>query len=231
MEVYYENLITVMAKVDIGISKVYEEFAKAFSFVMLSNEKMKSLHSKNCFKNYTFNNPYPIEQDKLYHAGRIYMVNFRTPNLEFAVAMKAHMVSAQGCFKVLAVELRQYELKPITKLLTLTPVVSTVENRCWVKADGIGLLSERLHSNAVKKAKALDESFTEPPELFFERVELLNEKPIVIPYKNTSILAHKLRLCVKPDSWAQELAATVLACGALEKNSLGFGYLIIDKRG
>jgi CRISPR-associated endoribonuclease Cas6 len=230
MDAYWEIIFTVIYKEDIAFKRVQEAIANFISSAMLADDKLKALHPQNRFKFYTFSSPHPIEQDKVYHSGRVYVINLRTPNADFAETLKAHIHTIQGPFKVLAAELRLYRRKPISELLTLTPVISTVNNKCWVRSDGIGLLAERLHSNAVKKKKTLDDSFKEPPEHFFDRIELLNEKPIIVTYKNSVLLGHKLRIYIKPHEWAQELASTVLASGILEKNAIGFGYAIIDNK-
>lgn len=156
----------------------------------------------------------------------MYCFNLRTLDLKFALAMKKYLPMAKGVARVVSIELRNSIQPYISELISLTPVICTVNNRCWMPENGLGLLAERLHRNAVKKLKTLDASFATRDEYFFEHIGMLNKKPICITYKGkgTVLLGHKVHLRVKPYSWAQQLAFTTLAVGLSEKNSLGFGY-------
>jgi len=225
---YYEILSTVQFKEDIPVREVQSALAELINNSMLFDEQLKELHHQNKFKFYVFCAPYPLEADRIYHKGRMYCFNLRTLDLKFALKIKQYLPKAKGQAKVIASELKNYSPKPITELLTLTPIVCTYNNRCWLPENGLGLLSERLHVNALKKCKALDAAFAEPEEFFFEHIELLNNKPIVTSYKDKGavLLGHKVSLRVKPNPWAQQLAFTALAVGLAEKNSLGYGYCL-----
>ena len=134
------------------------------------------------------------------------------------------MQMPHSIFKVMSVEIRQHSYWFITTLESLTPVVSTVDNRYWVPEDGINLLMKRIHDNAVKKYKTFFGEMEEPKENFIESIQILNEKPIKVKYKKASLLGHKVCLSVKSDEVSQKLAFTIMGCGLLEKNSIGFGY-------
>lgn len=226
---FYELVVTIHLHQDIPAKSIQEALSKHISAAMYKNAHLKSLHEQNCFKLYNYCSPAPLESDRVYHQGRLYTFHLRTPDITFACAMKTYIPTVNSSFKVVSVELRQYTRQLISELVTLTPIICTMDNRCWLPQDGIGLLSERLHKNAVKKCKLLDNSFAESTELFFSHIELLNEKAIVVPYKNTTLLGHKVKLVVNPDDISQKLGFMVLAAGALEKNSLGFGYVINNK--
>ena len=228
---YIELIITIQPISNIAVRNIQESLTTYFNSAMLADPNLKELHHQNKYKSYVFSSPHPLEKDKVYHSGRLYVVNFRTPDPLFAAAIRAVLPYAQGNFKLISSEIRNYENRPVEKIINLNPAICTVsQNHCWLSEDGISLLSDRIHSNAVKKAKSLDTTFAEPPEYFFERVELLNDKAIAIAYKGTVLLGHKLRLHILPDCWAQQLAFVALSCGILEKNSLGCGYCIIDKK-
>lgn len=228
---YIEIIITIQPISNVAVRNIQESLATYFNSAMLADTHLKELHHQNKFKNYVFSSPYPLEKDKVYHSDRLYVVNFRTPDPLLAAAMRAVLPYAQGDFKLISSEVRNYEHRSVEKIVTLSPTICTVsQNHCWLQEDGLSLLSDRIHSNTVKKAKALDPTFAEPPEYFFERIELLNDKAISISYKGTVLLGHKLRLHILPNSWAQQLAFVSLSCGVLEKNGLGCGYCIIDKK-
>lgn len=224
---YYEVVSTIRFDKDVPTREVQSGLAGLISNAMLSDEQLKAIHPQNRFKPYVFCAPYPLEPDRIYHRDRMYCFHLRTQDLSFALAMKDYLPRAKGVAKVVSIELRNYPQKHISEIVSLTPIICTVNKRCWMPENGLGLLAGRLHTNAIKKRKALDASFVEPDELFFERIELLNRKPIIMDYKGTTLLGHKVRLSVKPNEWAQQLAFTVLDSGLAEKNALGFGYCIL----
>lgn len=228
---YYEILSTIQFNHDIPANEVQSTLAELIYNSMLFDKQLKELHHQNVFKHYVFCAPYPLEADRVYRKGRMYCFNLRTLNLNFALKMKQYLPKAKGLARVISTELKNYTQKPIMELITLTPIICTINNRCWLPENGLGLLSERLHVNALKKYKALDTSLTEPEEFFFEHILMLNKKPIVTSYKGKGavLLGHKVRLSVKPNPWAQQLAFTALAVGLAEKNGLGFGYCIAGR--
>jgi CRISPR-associated endoribonuclease Cas6 len=226
---FHEVLSTIQFHEDLPVRDVQYGLAKLISSSMANDELLKELHHRNCFKLYTFCAPYPFEKERVYRKGRMYCFNLRSPDLKFVLAMKKYLPKVKGIAKVIAVELRSYKQSHIEELISLTPIVCTFENRCWMPEDGLGLLAERLHHNVLKKYQLQDPSFTVHGELFFDQIELLNKKPIVVAYKNTVLLGHKLRFRVKPHEWAQQLAFTALGGGLLEKNSMGFGYCITGR--
>lgn len=226
MDGYFEVLSTIRFERDVPMREVQAGLAGLANNALLFDEQLKAVHRQNRFKLYVFCAPYPLEPDRIYHKGRMYCFNLRTLDSIFAIKMRNYLPRAKGVAKVVSTELRNYPQTHISELVSLTPIVSTVNNRCWMPENGLGLLADRLHNNAVRKCKALDASFAEPDEPFFERIELLNSKPIIVSYKGTSLLGHKVRLGVRPAKWAQQLAFTALVAGLGEKNALGFGYCL-----
>lgn len=226
MDVYYELLCTIQFKEDISVNQVQSSLAKFISNGMLFTQELKEMHEQNIYKPYVFSLPYPRENDRIYRQNRIYCFNLRTTKLDFAVAMKNYLPKAQGNVRTFAIELRNYTQPFISELISLTPIICTVENRCWMPENGLALLASRLHINAVKKCKVQNANFVEPDEYFFELIELINKKPIGMSYKGTTLLGHKVQLKIKPQQWAQQLAFTVLGQGLGEKNAIGFGYCL-----
>lgn len=170
---YYEILSTVRFNQDVFASEVQSALAHLTNNSMIFDEQLKELHHQNTFKHYVFCAPYPLEADRIYRKGRMYCFHLRTLSLEFALKMKKYLPKAKGTVKVISTELNNYIKKPITELVTLTPIICTYNNRCWLPENGLGLLSERIHVNALKKCKALDASFTAPEELFLSILKCL----------------------------------------------------------
>lgn len=223
---FYEVVSTIRFEKDVPMREVQSSLAGLLSNALIFDEQLKALHHHNRFKPYVFCAPYPLEPDRIYRMGRIYCFHLRTLDLSFALAMKAYLPRAKGVAKVVSIELRSYPQTHISKLVSLAPIICTVDKRCWMPENGLGLLADRLHTNTVRKYKTLEASFAEPDEPFFERIELLNRKPVIVGYKGTSLLGHKVHLSVKPNGWAQQLAFIALGRGLGEKKALGFGYCI-----
>lgn len=228
--IYFELKISVQLKEDICHDKSYEALSKFISNVMLQDESLKEYHQEKFVKGYVFASLFPIEMDKVYKSGRVYLLHLRSLSLEFALKLKQCMeMSHDIVFKLLACQMSSYLLKPITQLKTLTPIVCTLDSgRYWTKEDGIKLLMERINTCAVKKYKRYIGELEEQGEGFIESIELLNHKPIKIPYKSTSLIGNKIIISCKSDEYSQKLAFTILAAG-LEKGSLGMGYFIMDR--
>ncbi|HBC91790.1 MAG TPA: CRISPR-associated protein Cas6 [Pelotomaculum sp.] len=223
---FYEVVSAIRFEKDVPMREVQSGLAGLSSQAMTFDEQLKTMHHQNRYKPYVFCAPYPLEPDRIYRKERMYCFHLRTRDLGFASAMKAYLPRAKGIAKVISIELRSYLQTHINELISLTPIISTLNNRCWMPENGIGLLADRIQMNAVKKCKAQDVSFVEPDELFFERIDLLNRKPVIVSYKGTSLLGHKVRLAVKPNAWAQRLAFIALSGGVCEKNAIGFGYCL-----
>lgn len=226
---YYEAKISICLKNDIQQELMHQAISKTINSAMLKDEALKQLHKTNSFKGYCFCSPYPVEASKIYLAKKVYLFRLRSINLNFILKIKNLLPKSDEYFKVLAFELYNCRQKYVDKLMTLTPAVSTLYTRNWVKEDGLEILMANIHNNAVKKAKFFYEKFQEPSENFIQCITQTNKKAIKIPYKETSIIANKFEIIPKSDDVSQELAQTILGCGVLEKNSIGLGFCIVSK--
>ncbi|MDF2821881.1 MAG: associated protein Cas6 [Clostridiales bacterium] len=228
--IYFELKISIQLKEDVIYEKSYQALSKFISHVMLQDESLKEYHQEKFVKGYVFTSLFPIEKDKIYKSGRVYIMHLRSLNLEFILKLKKYMErSHDTVIKVLAIQMSNYLLKPIIQLKSLTPIVCTLDSgRYWTKEDGIKLLMERINTCAIKKYKRYIGELEEEGEGFIESIELLNYKPIKIPYKSTSLIGNKIIISCKSDEYSQKLAFTILASG-LEKGSVGMGYFIMDR--
>jgi len=221
---YYEMVVAVILKEDLPFLSSYEFISNMISRAMLEHEDLKQLHSTKGFKFYTFCSFQPTEPDKIYHKDRIYITKIRSLSANFMLTLKKSLMTMDYPVKIIAKEIYKCESNAITELSTITPAIATVFNKCWTKEDGLVLLRERIHVNALKKYRAYFGDMLEPEDNFVEFIKQTNIKPIKIPYKNTSLLGNKLIIGVKNDEISQKLAFTALGCGLLEKSSLGMGY-------
>lgn len=220
--IYHELIVTLLLQTDLEAARSYEYLSRLISGAMLQDPQLKELHSQRVIKGYTLCSLYPREADKVYKQGRVYLFNIRTLDSEFILKLKSILPRLNA--GVLATEIRNFEYRPISRLTTLTPVVVTIDNKSWTKEKGLKILMERAAINSLKKYRAFIGDMTEPTENFIEGIQLLNEKPIKIPYKNNSLLGNKLMLTIKSDPISQKLAFAALGAGLLEKNAIGMGY-------
>jgi CRISPR-associated endoribonuclease Cas6 len=226
MNNYYEMIVAVTLEEDLKFLNSYEFIANMISRAMLNDEMLKTLHISNNFKYYTFCSFEPLERDKIYRKGRIYITRIRSLSSNFLLALKKLLPRIDYPVEIVAMEIHKFPYRQVSQLVAVTPVIATVFDRCWTKEDGLLLLRERAHINAFKKYRDYFGDMKEPKDNFIEYIRQINNKPIKIPYKNVSLLGNKLIIGVKEDEVSQKLAFTVLGSGLLEKNAIGMGYCI-----
>lgn len=224
--VFYELVITMLLQTDLKAVEGYQYLSQIVSGAMLRDAQLKELHEQRCLKGYCLCNLYPREADKLYKKGRVYLWHIRSFDMEFILKLKSILPKLKS--GVISTEVRNFSYRPISQLKTLTPAVATINNRSWTKEAGIKILMERIHVNALKKYRAFIGEMEEPSESFIEGIQLLNEKPIKIPYKSNSFLGSRLIIGVKSDLISQKLAFAAIGAGLLEKNAIGMGYCIYE---
>lgn len=223
---YHELIVTMLLQTDLPATKGYEYLSKVISSAMLNDAELKELHGQRVLKGYSFCNLYPREPDKVYKQGRVYIFHIRSFELDLLLKLKYLLPQLKA--GIIATEIRNFAYRPIVQLKSLTPAVATVDNRSWTRDNGLKLLMERIHVNALKKYRAFIAEMDEPPENFIESIQLINHKPIKIPYKANSFLGHKLIIGVKSDLVSQQLAFAAIGAGLLEKNAIGMGYCLYE---
>ncbi|HML32869.1 MULTISPECIES: hypothetical protein [Sporomusa] len=223
---YHELIVTMLLQTDLPATKGYEYLSKVISSAMLNDAELKELHGQRVLKGYSFCNLYPREPDKVYKQGRVYLFHIRAFELDLLLKLK--YLLPQLKVGIVATEIRNFSYRPIVRLKSLTPAVATVDNRSWTRDNGLKLLMERICVNALKKHRAFIAEMDEPSENFIESIQLINDKPIKIPYKANSFLGHKLIIGVKSDPVSQQLAFAAIGAGLLEKNAIGMGYCMYE---
>lgn len=224
---YFELIVTVSLQEDLPFLSSYEFIGNMISRAMLGHEGLKELHEVNKFKFYTFCAFHPIESDKIYRKGRVYITNIRSLSVDVILALRKVLPHVNYPIKIIATDVRMHQYRPITEMVTLTPAIATIDGKCWTREDRLVLLRDRAHINAIKKYRNFFGDMAEPDANFIEHIRQTNKKPIKVPYKNTSLLGNKLVIGIKSDEISQKLAFTALGAGLLEKGSLGFGYCFV----
>lgn len=190
------------------------------------DEELSQTHEVNRYKNYSYDLPYPIEQDGQYKKGKIYTVTIRT--IDSRMAEYFHEVCVNqftGEIKALTAEIRILPKKAIQTLYTLTPAVVKDEKGYWRTHMSLAEYEKRLKNNLVKKWNCFQKEKMREDFQLYTLLEFLNDKPIGIEYKNICLLGDKLRLQVSDNEAAQNLAYMSLGTGILEMNSRGCGFV------
>ncbi len=224
---FFELTFTVILKMNIRFELSNEQIGKIINKAFLQDAELAELHAVNNFKYYVFNSFYPIENDGEYKAGRAYIFRLRTPDAALSAKLKSLLPKTENdLFTILTVQFKTTNQSYISNIYTMTPVVVTLENNeYWTQKHDLMLLSKQLQDNLEKKYKGFYQGSEAVPKSFIQRIELLNEKPIAIIYKNIKFLGNKFKIWVNEDEASQKLAFMAMACGLGEKNSaVGAGF-------
>ncbi|MFZ5351941.1 MAG: CRISPR-associated endoribonuclease Cas6 [Bacillota bacterium] len=223
---FLELISTILVTSDMHYTNVNNKLTELVNGAMHLDKELAQKHSMKGYKLYSFGNLYPIEKDKQYKAGKVYLFRIRSLEQSFIEKIAMHLPNTKNSsFRVLAIEKKEHRQRYISMLQTLTPAIATVDNKCWIPGDDFMLLQQRIQMNLEKKYKAFYGESPIPSQCFIQHLELLNKKPISIKYKDTSLIGNKLRIFVREDETSQKLAFIALATGILEKNSsAGFGF-------
>jgi len=230
---YFELTTTAYLLKNVAFNEVNEKIAQLINKTMVRDKKMAIKHKENKFKNYVFDSLYPREKDKIYKAGKIYVFRIRSLEEDFISKIKQLFSNATtDYFKVIAGEIKRQEQRPIKEIYTVTPALATIgKNIYWVPGNDLKLLIERMNSNLFKKYKEYFKTSLSEEQLFFEKIKIMNKKPMVYKYKNTNLFGNKFKIAINDDETSQKLAFMTLGAGLLEKNStIGMGFCIEGRR-
>ena len=210
---------------DIKAERILSCVADFIDQGLMKSEEYAKLHEDNCFKPYSFNCPYPIEEDKLYKKDKIYTLTIRTINTQFAQFLAEHVVNGYtDSIKGLTAEIRIIPQKHVELLYTITPDIMRCEKGYWRDSLSIEQYEERIKVNLLKKwndfyGEKMNEDFE-----FINGIEFKNKCPIKIPYKNIHLLGDKFNLYISENENAQRLANLAIGVGISELNARGMGF-------
>lgn len=223
---YYELISTIYLLNNICFNKTNEVIGRVINKAMLMDKELAEKHERNEYKFYVYNSLYPIEIDKTYKKGRVYIFRIRTLEKSFAMKMKDYLTKAENeYFKIISIETKKVCRRNIIELYTMTPVLITVNNKYWLPHDDFMLLQKRVQANLEKKYNKFYQEKLNINHSFIQYIELLNRIPMSFFYKNTKLLANKFKIVPNQDDESQRLAFIAEAAGIGEKNSsVGFGF-------
>lgn len=224
---YTELIVTALLKEDMHFQASREKIAQLINKSMLKDEKLKVFHKENRYKGYVFNNFYPIESDKIYKKGNIYIFKIRTIQEEFAIKMKKYIKAGSDSIQVLAVESVTKKQRHIECLETVTPILITkTDKEPLINSKELMQMQKQLIDNLQKKYECFVEN-TPATQSFIQRIEVKGAVPLGTKYKGVTLLGHKIKLYVNDDEHSQNLAFLAEAVGLGEKNaSVGAGFCI-----
>lgn len=204
---YYELIVTVKLKEEKNHNQIYELIYSTINQAMLQDCNLREFHEKNEFKYYTFSSLQPVEKDKIYSKNKIYFFNIRSINSLFLLKLKRLLPKVETALQVVSTDLRTYSQQFISNIVTLSPILLTMENKhYWTSQDGPIELITRLSKNIIRKYNAYYQVKIPEDTEFIMGIEQTNKKPICIPYKTTTLIGNKFNILVKEDELSQKLA-------------------------
>ncbi|WP_294354234.1 CRISPR-associated endoribonuclease Cas6 [uncultured Clostridium sp.] len=211
---------------DIPQNKIQSKITSLIDGALAKENNLLMLHNSNQYKNYCFNQPYPIEKDKLYKEGNIYTLTLRTIDKSLATFFNNKLVNEYNSeLKALKADIKVIPKKQIQKIYSLTPIILKTDSGYWKGVLSIDEFERRLKENLIKKYKFITNEKIEAAFDLYTDIEFKNKKPIATEYKGIKLLGDKINLEVADNPIAQELAYLSLGVGICEMNARGFGFL------
>lgn len=226
-----EVVITVKLKETIKYENLVDRLSYAMNMFFLGDNKLKKFHKENKFKMYSYSGLYPINPSKVYSEGEIYSIKMRFLDMDFAdTFINLLRTQVNAVFIIINIdETTLYQKKIIKKIYTVNPTVITLGNRYWIRNDEeINMVKDKILLNTSKKYKQLMGVDINKYD-FIEKIEILNDKPMVFKYKEKKLIGNKFMIHIKEDRFSQELAFMLLGSGVLEKNALSFGFCTVGR--
>lgn len=211
---------------DIPQNKIQSKITSLIDGALAKENNLLMLHNSNQYKNYCFNQPYPIEKDKLYKEGNIYTLTLRTIDKDLATFFNNKLVNEYNSeLKALKADIKVIPKRQIQKIYSLTPIILKTDSGYWKGVLSIDEFERRLKENLIKKYKFITNEKIEAAFDLYTDIEFKNKKPIATEYKGIKLLGDKINLEVADNPIAQELAYLSLGVGICEMNARGFGFL------
>ena len=86
--IVYQIRMKLFLLEDIAANRIQEKVTTFLDKGFGSNEKLITFHEENKYKNYCYDQLYPLEADKVYKKGKIYTLTIRTIDIELAKYFK-----------------------------------------------------------------------------------------------------------------------------------------------
>lgn len=211
----------------IKLENVLYEISSFVDASLAMDEKMLEFHRSHGYKNYVISGFKELEKQKRYNEGKIYTFSVRCVQKELCEFFSKQLSDTQNAvMKGIVTEVKTIPKLFIEKLYTITPSLIKLDGKGYWR----GILSfeeyeRRLFDNSIKKYKQLTGKEIDENFRLYNRIEILNNKPIANYFKGIQLLGDKFELHISENEAAQEISYMLLGVGVLENNSRGYGYL------
>ena len=229
----YEIRLKIYLMQNIAQEQSYTVFSEFLDTYLSKRTEFLKLHEENSFKMYCFDQPYPIEKDGIYKKESVYTVRIRTVDTRLLQYLLDGLSNHYTTWiKGLTLNVKSISKKMLAQIYSITPAVIKCEGSVekgqggyWKKCLTFEQYEKRLVENLVKKYNVvmctkIDEGFS-----LYHQIELTNNKPIAVPYKNIRLLGDKICIHAAENELAQELLYLSIGVGICELNARGMGFV------
>ncbi|MBN1050364.1 hypothetical protein DVV97_16835 [Clostridium botulinum] len=232
---YRELKIFIILKKDISLQDCGYTIGKFISSAMSKNKELLDMHNCNMYKNYTYDNLYPIATNSLYLSNSIYTFRIHSIDNNLMNKLREELSGFENNIaKVMGIEDIVYKQKPIDGIFTVTPVIVTLPKDEYGKinfSDCFGIQDIIIKQLVRKYSKFTGQYIKEEDAKAMFTCFNVASSPISLNYKGIKLTGIKIEAIVAPDKLSQSLAFFGLACGLGEKTStLGTGFTIRSSR-
>lgn len=228
----FEIRLKVYLLQDISQEQTYMVMGDYVDSYLAKSPAYLALHEKNCFKNYVFDQFYPVEADGVYKKDKVYTVRIRALDsdlVQYFIENLANHYNQQ--MKGLTLEVRKIAKKLLSEIYSITPVIIKCEagesqqGGYWKNNLSFEQYEERLKVNLIKKYNQFTGMKINEDFPLYRQIELTNKKPIAVPYKGIKLLGDKVCIHAEENELAQEMLYIAIATGLGELNARGCGFL------
>jgi len=222
----WQLALKVYIKKDIPMDESQIEISKIIDQCLSKDEEFLNFHNNNQYKWYSFSSFYPIEKEKVYLAGKIYIITIRTAEEKIVNHFQRFLDNESSeVIKAITIETKIIPKKYIERIYSITPAVAKFENGYWRTHESVETFEKRLKENLIKKYNSFTKQKINEEFDLFTFMKFDNQKPIATKYKDIKLIGDKITLNVAENNLAQDLAYFALGTGLLEMNSRGFGFI------
>lgn len=228
---YTELKIFLILKKEISVQACGSTLGKLISSAMSKDKELLDMHNCNMYKNYTYDNLYPIAINGLYSPNSIYTFRIHSVDNNLSNKLKKVLNNFENNIaKIIGIDDRVYYQKPIHGILTLTPVIVTLPKDEHGKinfSDYFGsndvIIKQLVRKYSKFTGKFIKEEDAKAMFTYFN----IKSSPISLAYKGIMLIGVKIEAIIAKDKLSQDLAFFALGCGLGEKtSSLGTGFTI-----
>ena len=222
----FEIRIKIFLLQDIPVHQAQTKIAAFLDKGFLEEEELARFHEENRYKGYSHDLFYPVEKEKIYKKGQVYVITARTIDKNLARYFSETCVNIYTEeIKGLTAEIRMIPQKHIECLYTVTTAVLKDSRGYWRNYMSLSEFGERLKINLIKKWNQFENEKLEEDFPFYTMIEFSNKVPIAMEYKNIKLLGDKFCIHISDHPTPQKLAHMAIGTGVQEMNARGAGFV------